>query len=60
MNDNLENALAVLERMPEDDVPVGRDAVSLEVIGLVRHHDVLAAFNQALIEVQADEHEEQR
>ena len=60
MNDDLEHALTVLERVPDDDVPVVRDASSLEVIGLIRHHDVLTAFNQALIEVQADDHDERR
>ena len=57
-NDNLEHALAVLAQVPEDDVPVVRDAQSLEVVGLVRHHDVLSVFNQALLKVQAEEHDE--
>jgi CBS domain-containing protein len=58
MNENLENALKVLERVPEDDVPVVRDPQTLEVVCLVRHHDVLTVFNQALPDVQAEEHNE--
>ena len=58
MNENLEKALSVLERVPEDDVPVVRDPQTLEVVGLVRHHDVLTVFNQALLDVQAEEHNE--
>ena len=58
MNENLENALKVLERVPEDDVPVVRDSQALEVAGLVRHHDVLTVFNQAMLGVQAEEHNE--
>jgi len=58
MNENLENALKVLERVPEDDVPVVRDPQTLEVVCLVRHHDVLTVFNQALLDVQTEEHNE--
>ncbi len=60
LNDSLEDALAVLAQTPDDDVPVVRNSQSLEVVGLVRHHDVLSVFNQALLDVRAEEYDERR
>ncbi len=52
----LEQALDQMEYSDEDMVPVVDDLQSYKVLGLVRHKDLLAAYNQALLEQQTVGH----
>ncbi len=57
-NDTLEGALKVMDGSGEDVLPVVEDAESKKVIGVVHHKAALAAYNRALLQARAEEHDE--
>jgi CIC family chloride channel protein len=57
-NDTLEGALKVMDGSGEDVLPVVEDAEGKKVIGIVHHKAALAAYNRALLQARAEEHDE--
>ena len=57
---SLERAHDIMERERADTLPVVDDPEMRTVIGVLDHKDVLRAYNQALREVHAEEHDEAR
>jgi chloride channel protein, CIC family len=56
----LERVLKLMDLERVDRIAVVEDLDTRRVIGLVHRKDVLLAFNQALLEAQAEEHDERR
>lgn len=56
----LERVLRLMDMDKIDSIAVVEDLDSRRVIGLVHRKDVLLAFNRALLEAQAEEHDERR
>lgn len=59
-DDSLEDALAQMEGLGEDFLVVVDDAEAKRVTGVIYHTAVLRALNRALLEAQAEEHDEFR
>ncbi len=59
-DEDLERALRLMEIAGEDQLAVVDDLEGRRVIGIVHHKDVLRALNRALLEAQAEEHDEGR
>jgi CIC family chloride channel protein len=58
--DTLESALAIMEVAGEEHLAVVAEKVNRRVVGIIRHTQVLRAYNSALLEAQAEEHDEHR
>lgn len=58
--DTLEGALANMDVSGGEHLAVVADHGSRRVIGVVHHTEVLRAYNRALMEAQAEEHDENR
>ncbi len=56
-SDTLENVLAVMDVSGEEHLAVIEAADDRRVIGIIHHGDVLRAYNRALLEAQAEEHD---
>ncbi len=56
--DNLEDALALMEVSAEDHLPVVDEAMGGTVVGVVNYKRVLRAYNRALMQAHAEEHGE--
>ena len=50
----LEEALAAMERWSADSLPVVSDLVTCQVAGMLDRNAVLAAYNKALLEAEAE------
>ena len=59
-SDTLENVLAVMDVSGEEHLAVIEAAENRRVLGVVHHSDVLRAYNRALLEAQAEEHDDNR
>ncbi len=59
-SDSLEDALALLERIGEEHVPVIRDEESRIVVGMLHHKEVLRLYNKALVDAQTEMHDVKR
>jgi CIC family chloride channel protein len=59
-DEDLERALRLMEVAHEDQLAVVEDLDDQRVVGIVYHKDVLRALNHALLEAQAEEHDERR
>ena len=59
-DDPLEDALALMDVRGEDHLAVVDSPAHMHVVGIVHHKDVLRALNRALLQAQAEEHDEQR
>jgi CIC family chloride channel protein len=57
-DETLEQALAVMDVSGEEHLAVVDDRASRKVLGVVHHKDVMRAYNRALLEAQAEEHDE--
>ncbi len=57
--DDLERALHLMDVSGEDQLAVVEDLEQRRVVGIVHYKDVLRALNRALLEAQAEEHDEQ-
>jgi len=60
LGDTLEGALANMDVSGEEHLAVIDDRTERRVVGIVRHTDVLRAYNRALLDAQAEEHDEKR
>ena len=60
LTDTLENVLAVMDVSGEAHLAVIASEQNKRVLGVVHHNDVLRAYNQALLEAQAEEHDDNR
>ena len=60
LTDTLENVLAVMDVSGEEHLAVIASAKDKRVLGVVHHSDVLRAYNRALLEAQAEEHDGNR
>ena len=60
LTDTLENVLAVMDVSGEAHLAVIKSEQNKRVLGVVHHNDVLRAYNQALLEAQAEEHDGNR
>lgn len=58
-DDDLEDALEVMERHHEDSLPVVDDRNSRLVVGILHQKTALIAYNKALLRARAEEHDEQ-
>lgn len=56
--ESLERALAIMDVSGEDHLAVIDSQEDRRVIGIVHHKDVLRAYNRALLQGQAEEHDE--
>lgn len=56
--ESLERALAIMDVSGEEHLAVIADLESRKVVGVVHHTDVLRAYNRALLQGQAEEHDE--
>jgi CIC family chloride channel protein len=56
----LEEVLAVMDVSGEEHLAVIAGAGDRSVLGIVHHGDVLRAYNRALLEAQAEEHDDTR
>ncbi len=54
-NDSLERALAIMDVSGEDHVPVVDGLMTMKVVGVVNHKEVLLAYNKVLIAARAEE-----
>jgi chloride channel protein, CIC family len=52
----LEQALSMVEYSTEEQLPVVEDLQTLKVVGLVRHSDLLIAYNKALLDERSVGH----
>lgn len=59
-DDTLEGALANMDVSGGQHLAVVDDHANRQVIGVVHHTEVLRAYNRALMEAQAEEHDENR
>ena len=59
-DDSLKAALEVFDTCHAETVPVVGERRNKHVVGVLRHRDVLLAYNQALRAAQAEEHDEAR
>ncbi|MDP7547718.1 MAG: chloride channel protein, partial [Alphaproteobacteria bacterium] len=60
LDDTLEEVLAVMDVSGEEHLAVVAAAGDRSVMGIVHHGDVLRAYNRALLQAQAEEHDEAR
>ena len=60
LTDTLENVLAEMDVSGEEHLAVIESAKDKRVLGVVHHSDVLRAYNRALLEAQAEEHDGNR
>ena len=60
LDDTLEEVLAVMDVSGEEHLAVIAGAGDRSVLGIVHHGDVLRAYNRALLEAQAEEHDDTR
>jgi len=60
LTDTLENVLEVMDVSGEAHLAVIASEQNNRVLGVVHHNDVLRAYNQALLEGQAEEHDDNR
>ncbi len=58
--DTLEEVLAVMDVSGEEHLAVIEAPDDRRVLGIVHHADVLRAYNRALLEAQAEEHDDDR
>jgi CIC family chloride channel protein len=54
LNTSLEAALKIVEKSGEERLPVVKDMESLEVAGMVDHKTLLSAYNEALLQAEAE------
>ena len=54
---DLEDALKAMNRTGEDCLPVVEDDGSMQVIGIVHHKAAVVAYNLALLQARAEEHD---
>ena len=54
-NDSLERALAIMDVSGEDHVPVVDGLMTMKVVGVVNHKEVLLAYNKVLIAARAED-----
>ena len=59
LDETLEQVLAMMDVSGEEHLAVIDGRQSRRVIGVVHHKDVLRAYNRALLEAQAEEHDEE-
>jgi len=59
-DDTLEEVLAVMDVSGEEHLAVIAAPDDQSVLGIVHHSDVLRAYNRALLEAQAEEHDDTR
>ncbi len=59
-DEDLERALHLMEVAHEDQLAVVEDLDARRVLGIIYHKDVLRALNHALLEAQAEEHDERQ
>jgi len=59
-NDTLEDILAVMDVSGEEHLAVIEANDGRRVLGVVHHRDVLQAYNKALLQAQAEEHDDNR
>jgi CIC family chloride channel protein len=57
-DEDLERALRFMEVAHEDQLAVVEDLEERRIVGIVYHKDVLRALNHALLEAQAEEHDD--
>lgn len=57
-DDDLEEALRLMERFRVDSLPVVDDRENRRVVGILQHKVALMAYNKALIRARAEEHDE--
>lgn len=57
-DDDLEDALQIMERHREDSLPVVDDRANRMVVGILHHKAALMAYNKALLRARAEEHDE--
>lgn len=57
-DESLERALSIMDVSGEDHLAVVVSREDRKVIGMVHHKDVLRAYNKALLQGQAEEHDE--
>ena len=60
LDDTLEEVLAVMDVSGEEHLAVIADTADRSILGIVHHGDVLRAYNRALLEAQAEEHDDKR
>jgi len=60
LGDTLEEVLAVMDVSGEEHLAVIADTADRSILGIVHHGDVLRAYNRALLEAQAEEHDDKR
>jgi CIC family chloride channel protein len=60
VSDTLETVLAVMDVSGEEHLAVIEAADDRRVLGIIHHGDVLRAYNRALLEAQAEEHDDNR
>jgi len=60
LDDTLEAVLALMDVSGEEHLAVVTDAGDRGVLGVIHHGDVLRAYNRALLQAQAEEHDETR
>ena len=60
LTDTLENVLAEMDVSGEEHLAVIESAKDKRVLGVIHHSDVLRAYNSALLEAQAEEHDGNR
>ncbi len=58
MDDTLEEVLAVMDVSGEEHLAVITSPDDRSVLGIVHHSDVLRAYNRALLQAQAEEHDD--
>ncbi len=59
-DDTLEDVLAVMDVSGEEHLAVIEANDDRRVLGVVHHRDVLQAYNKALLQAQAEEHDDNR
>jgi len=58
--DTLEGVLAVMDVSGEEHLAVVAATDDRTVLGVVHHRDILRAYNRALLQAQAEEHDDSR
>ena len=58
--DTLEGVLAVMDVSGEEHLAVVAATDDRSVLGVVHHRDILRAYNRALLQAQAEEHDGSR
>jgi CIC family chloride channel protein len=59
-DDSLERALQMLESAGGNHLPVVDDTAHRRIVGILHQSDVLRAYNRALLQLQAEEHDERQ